>query len=205
MSIEKIGAYYKKKIDPNVADYIIHGWESEDAHLRRLSILYREIKLKGKSLLDVGCGTGPLYKFLTDMNVSCSYVGIDILPEMVNVAKDRYPETVFLNQNIFKNNPFPDNSFDVVYASGLFNLDFGNNEIFIQDSIALFAKLAQNQVVFNLLSDKSKDKEKGYYYAVPESLVYLIRKSKIKYRDFRIIEDYLHNDFTVIIDLDKEV
>lgn len=202
MSIEIIQAYYKDKINPENPDYKIHGWEDEDSHLRRFNVLYKELKLSGKSILDVGCGAGPLYRYFKERKIANSYLGVDILPEMIALAKKRYPETVFLHQNIFEDNPFPEKCFDVVYASGIFNLDLGNNELFVQDSIALFGELASQTVVFNLLSTKSQDKESGYYYAVPENMMYLIKKSGIKYIDYRIIEDYLHNDFTVIIELE---
>lgn len=201
MSVEIIQAYYKDKIKSDNPDFEIHGWENEEAHLRRFNVLYREVKLSGKSLLDVGCGAGPLYRYLKERRVGCSYLGVDILPDMIKLAKERYEDTVFLNMNLFDENPFPEKSFDVIYASGIFNLDLGNNEIFVQEAIELFASLAEKQVVFNMLSVKSQDKESGYYYAVPESMMHLIRKSGIRYQDYRIIEDYLHNDFTVIIDL----
>ncbi len=204
MSLEVIETYYKDKIKAENPDYRIHGWESKEAHLSRLSVLYNEVKLKGKSLLDVGCGVGSLYRFLKERKTKISYVGVDILEEMVQLARFRYPEALFMQQNLFEDNPFPDSSFDIVYASGIFNLDLGNNESFIQDAIALFARLATHQVVFNLLSIESENKEAGYFYADPQSIPHLLRKSGIRYKNYKLVQNYLKNDFTVIIQLEPK-
>ena len=42
-----------------------------------------------KSVLDIGCGTGELFKYL---NPNISYVGIDLSPTAIEIAKKRYGE-----------------------------------------------------------------------------------------------------------------
>ena len=46
---------------------------------------------KGKDILDVACGTGVMIPFYLQRDVS-SIDGIDISPEMVKIAKEKFPE-----------------------------------------------------------------------------------------------------------------
>lgn len=47
------------------------------------------ISQQAKSVLDIGCGTGELFKYL---NPSICYVGIDLSPTAIEIAKQRYGE-----------------------------------------------------------------------------------------------------------------
>lgn len=202
MNIPKINNYYQDKVDPKNPDYKIHGWESEEAQYKRFNVLYKEVKMGGKTLLDVGCGVGTLLRYFSDRRIKTTYVGVDVVTQMIQIAKERYPTRIFLAQDIFSDNPFPEDSFQVVFASGIFNLDLGNNEQFMQNAIALFGELASEHVVFNCLSTKSTTKKKEYFYTNPESIPYIIKKSGIRCKKYRIVEGYLQNDFTVIIEKD---
>lgn len=203
-TISRINSYYIDKITKENPSYKIHGWESQDAQNIRFNVLYNAVKLKGLSLLDVGCGVGSLLDYLNTKRVKVSYVGIDILKEMVLLAKERHSDSLFLHQNIFTDNPFPNGSFDVVFASGIFNLDLGNNEKFMQEAISLFGKLASKYIVFNCLSTSSQDKEAGYAYTDKESIPYILKKSGIRMASYKIIDDYLQNDMSVVISLEDK-
>ena len=45
-----------------------------------------------KDILDIACGTGVLFPFYFERNIN-SITGIDISPEMVKIAKQKFPET----------------------------------------------------------------------------------------------------------------
>lgn len=47
------------------------------------------------SLLDVGCGTGPIYEILKQDNDLMVYKGVDYSPAMIEVAKKSFPEASF--------------------------------------------------------------------------------------------------------------
>jgi len=68
-------------------------------------------------VLDVACGTATNYHYLPD---GTEYVGIDVSPEMLAAAADRYPrlergETLF--EMDAESLAFPDDSFDTVVSS----------------------------------------------------------------------------------------
>jgi len=69
--------------------------------------------VKGKKILDVGCGTGRFTNILTRMGAKVT--AIDPSPEMISYAKRQFKECRFEIGDI-KNMRFPDDSFDVVVA-----------------------------------------------------------------------------------------
>lgn len=194
-------------------NYKILGWESRDAQYKRFAVLAKNIDLNGKTLLDVGAGLGDLFHFLTQgLHWSVEYVGTDILPDMVRMAQEqavqiKLPDGVdasyrFLNTDIFdeKSDALKGVKFDVVYTSGIFNLNLGNNEMFLKSSFEKFAMIANEYFVCSLLSDESNDKEDAYFYyndAVIEKAMSGVKKAYPS-SEYSIIKGYLPNDMTVI-------
>src|SRR5579872_6566727 len=86
---------------------------------RKISVNRRELdrflKLipKGSTVLDIGCGSGRITKFLTDHDLNV--VGIDISRNMLKLAEERTPEAEFLKQDMRKLD-FPKQSFDGALA-----------------------------------------------------------------------------------------
>lgn len=78
-------------------------------------ILKRMFKnFRGKSVLDVGCGTGRLIRSLKDAGAIVT--GADISDQMVKIAEKKFPDIEVVSADI-GNLPFEDNSFDVVVAA----------------------------------------------------------------------------------------
>ncbi len=86
------------------------------------------------------------------------YTGVDILEAMIERAKAKNLGGDFLHTDIFQGNMFQDRSFDVVYASGIFNLNLGNNREFLIKALDLFMRFSSEAVVFNLLHCDSPDR-----------------------------------------------
>ena len=73
------------------------------------------------SLLDVGCGTGPMIQLLSEKYPEKHYTGIDITPKMIEVAAAKQlPNTIF-QVGDSENLPFEDASFDAVICSNSFH------------------------------------------------------------------------------------
>ncbi len=85
-----------------------------------------EIK-PGESVLDIGCGGGVDTLIAATMTGEKGRaVGIDLVPEMLEHARENLRRTV-LNNVIFQEAsaeeiPFPEGSFDVAISNGVFNL-----------------------------------------------------------------------------------
>lgn len=197
--IETIKSYYESNMGKDLPDYSVLGWESEEAQHSRFEALVSNVNLEALKILDVGCGMGNFCEYLNKKGIQAEYTGVDILESMIECARMKNLEARFCCCNIFCDKPFNNETFDVVYASGIFNLNLGNNEEFLYNSLGCFFGLAKSIVAFNLLHFKSPDKEEDYFYFDPDEL-----KKELEERfpevlkDIQIIDDYLHNDFTVI-------
>lgn len=196
-----ISAYYKDKMKDSEPDYRVHGWESEEAVRERYEVLFRAVDLNGKSLLDAGCGTGALLDEIRNRKIRCGYLGIDILPEMVTMARKRRPDGSFLCLDLSEENPFDRNCFDVVYASGMFNLNTGDNEALLAQLLPVFTDIASECVIFNLLHERSQNREETYFYSSPRAVEHLLRRARIRPRSVDFIDGYRQNDFSVVLRL----
>lgn len=86
----------------------------------------------GKKVLDVGCGSGVITRELAKQAYPAQVVGLDASTDLLERGKDAYTESIrrredhpnrenvtFQEGNVY-DIPFPDDSFDVVYARLLF-------------------------------------------------------------------------------------
>lgn len=197
--IEKIKEYYNENNKPNYPDYYLLGWESDAAQQLRFQAMVDNLDLKGKRLLDIGCGTGSFLQYLDKRFLDIRYTGVDILDHMIEIAKGKKLEGVFLCVDIFKENPFIHNEFEAVFASGTFNINLGNNKNFIINALKLFDFISSETISFNLLNSNSPNREDRYFYSSPDEICELINFNFSGQFNIKIIEGYLQNDFTVIL------
>jgi arsenite methyltransferase len=81
----------------------------------------------GEAILDIGCGAGVDTIIAALMlGPSGSVTGIDLVPEMLNRAKENTSLVGAVNVEFMEGSaeelPFADNTFDVVISNGVFNL-----------------------------------------------------------------------------------
>jgi len=75
----------------------------------------------GARLLDVGCGTGALLERLAHNFPQATLVGVDPVPEMRAVARERLPASTELGEGWAEELPFEDDSFDMVVSCNVFH------------------------------------------------------------------------------------
>lgn len=66
-------------------------------------------------ILDVGSGTGHQYLALKQLGWNGEYLGVDKTQKMVEFARRRFPEAMFIQGDIHRL-PFPDRSWPIVYC-----------------------------------------------------------------------------------------
>lgn len=198
--------YINRVNDLNIPDYKVVDWESEEAQNLRFKALIEHFNMSGNVLLDVGCGVGSLAEYIDNNNINLYYIGIDIMPEMVERAKSKTYKNIspqFMTMDFFKKTDIEDDV-DYIYTSGIFNLNLGNNEAFLKEAIEAFLLAARKGVCFNLLDISCKEKygDKYYYYKKDDILLLtqdILKKLNLNYK-IHIEDKYLQNDFSVFID-----
>lgn len=72
-------------------------------------------------LLDVGCGTGTLLKRIINVFPGTHAAGVDPSPEMLDMARGKYPDGVDFREGWAESLPFHKDSFDVVISCNAFH------------------------------------------------------------------------------------
>jgi ubiquinone/menaquinone biosynthesis C-methylase UbiE len=72
-------------------------------------------------VLDVGCGTGELLRRISRKFPRSRLSGIDPVPEMLAVAREKIPEGVEFRVGYANALPWPDSTFDVVVSCNMFH------------------------------------------------------------------------------------
>ena len=193
--IDAIRAHYEHRISPGRASYDVLDWATAASQHRRFEVLAENVPLPGKSLLDIGCGLGDLAAFLDARALAVEYTGVDVLTRMVDACRQRFGDRRFVRADLFAGDDVPGGTFDVVYCSGAFNLDLGNNLAFLARAVRRMLALSREHVAFNLLHARSPCQEGGYFFYDPAEVVALLPPEA---GEVRVLEDYLPNDFTVL-------
>jgi hypothetical protein len=169
-------------------------------------------------LLDAGCGLADLRAYLRQdgfsvdpgpaaphpepgvrqpaFPVPLAYTGVDITPAILAEARRRQPDAQLLLADLFTEEPFPPQSVDVVFASGLFNLNLGNNAEFIRSGVPRLFGLASRLLAVNFLHERTPHKYGHCHYTHPDDL---LREFGPLAARADVIADYLPNDFTLVL------
>lgn len=169
-------------------------WYSEFTQKERYKIICNYIDEKKPKVLDVGCGCGDLFDYITMKKLDFNYTGIDISAQMIVAAQKAYPSGTFkcLNLNTICTN----NNFDYIVASGVFNLKLKDHFNTIIKEIKTMLNYANKKVIINFLSHKVSKWSKSdiFVYTNPQTII-----NEIKNYEFKLVDKYLPNDVTLII------
>lgn len=190
-----IAKHYEWRISRERVNYRVLDWANAESQQVRFAVLADNVPLANKRLLDVGCGLGDLLGFLRGRGITVDYTGVDILAKMAEAAAELQREGHFLCGDIFTEDMFAAESFEVVFGSGIFNLNLGNNLEFLPQAIGRMLALTSEYLVFNLLHQRMAIEGHRYFFYDPVETERMLRPLGCK---VNIIDDYLANDFTVI-------
>ncbi len=104
------------------------AWRALDDQVLRLEVLLDAIEHGDYpiSILDVGCGVGTLYGLLAATGRLGGYLGIDLLPAMIETARRNHPAGRFLEADLLTLEGTE--TFDLVVCSGALNVKVGDHE-----------------------------------------------------------------------------
>jgi SAM-dependent methyltransferase len=139
------------------------------SQFRRFELLTSHIAGSGFTLLDVGCGLGHMLDYLNESGKSpSSYLGIDIVPEFIELAGKRHDG--FANASFRKQDIQTDSmgaTFDHVVICGIFNNVLADNWAFIYETLRKSFEVARLSLSFNLLSTYVDYQDPALFYADP--------------------------------------
>ncbi len=174
------------------------GWTKGKQDLR-FEILTSQFYLKGKNIIDVGCGFGDLNKTLMKKcGGDYSYYGIDLVPKIIEKGRE-----IFTNSNVifeacdFLCKDFSE-KFDYAFASGIFNfkLKDNNNYEYIENVIKKSLEICNAGLAFDFLSDKVDIKYEHTFHSSPEKILSIAYKYS---RNIILRNDYMPFEFALFI------
>lgn len=115
--------YWEQWDKDDVSQIIDTYWlasKDEIEHRKALAVLTKQWALPYDRFLEIGCGSGLVYNQLVPAILpNSSYVGVDISENMLDIATKRYPEGIFIKDDLYALS-FADNSFEIVAAFEVF-------------------------------------------------------------------------------------
>lgn len=189
--------YFCKRLSEE-GDNIKALWSNRKSQVDRFEVLSQIGDLEGKSLLDVGCGFGDFYGFLWDKGIKLDeYIGLDISPKTVEVAKSKLPNATILCTDIL--DFYADGQVDYSIASGIFCLP---NDIWEDHVLRVCKKMfdmSRIGIGVNFISvfSSNNGQREDSYYAEPYKVLKLLMRG-ISHKVI-LRHDYRLNDFTVFI------
>ncbi len=151
--------------------------------------------LGGRSVLDVGCGTGDLLEHLGRRGVTCSYVGVDLSGEMIAAARAKHGAGTFEAANILEWDPADESRrFDYVTSFAVHNVRVpGGRELLEKLTRQQFA-LCRVAAHVSLLTDRFK----GFDAHIQPWRAEEVLSLALSITPYVVLRhDYLPNDFSV--------
>ena len=194
--VESMVDYYDRLCDTQTDAARSVGWINDATQKVRFLNLTLLGNLDGKSLLDVGCGIGGLFKYLQDQEEDVEYTGIDVSSKMVQRARAENPGARF-NAINFLSEEFTE-TFDYIVASGALSYPVKEPKVYIERVIHKMMMCANEAVAFNVLSNQAPQNlvMKRFMYFDPKEILDICFKIT-PYVELK--HHYLPNDFTVCL------
>jgi SAM-dependent methyltransferase len=188
----RIAGYYDALVErhgdsPHASDY-----GSARSQAAKFAALADVSDLRGKRVLDVGCGLATFADHLAARYPGCEYVGLDLSPRTIALARRLRPHLDLRCGNLLE--LAGDERFDVVTANGIFYLLGDDAPALMRELVGRMWALADEAVAFNSLSTWAPDRAEGEFQADPLETVAFCRELSPR---VVLRHDYLPHDFTV--------
>lgn len=167
------------------------GWRDADQQRLRFDIIADGFPdLDGASVLDIGCGFGDFFDFLSVRGDRVRYTGCDLSPDVLAIARQRHPELTLECRNVLEQ-PYPSRAFDYVCMSGLFNHRIEDNEGFRRAMTAAAFDVCRRGMAANMTTTVVDYEDPQLYYFRPGDVVSealrLTRRVALRH-DYRLYE-----------------
>jgi SAM-dependent methyltransferase len=162
---EMLIQYYRGLRSTHGEGHAAAGWRSPESQSLRLEQLTQIGDLNGRDVLEVGSGLGDFYPLLQSRFPEVRYSGVDIVPELVEAARQRFPELSFECRDILQQ-PL-ERTYDYVLISGVFNYAIPGATDFLKALTRAAFDKAQVALGFNFISTYVNFSEAEFAYHDP--------------------------------------
>jgi SAM-dependent methyltransferase len=151
----RVHAFYEEFLSAHNDDARKVAWRSKFDQELRFETLLEALDDDGPfSILDVGCGLGDLFAYLNRTGRDADYLGVDIVPAMVERARERHPDGRFEVLDLLTQTPEP-STFDIVVASGSLTVRLPKHALFVDKMLRRMLALSSGVVAVNFQSTRS--------------------------------------------------
>lgn len=174
------------------------GWGKKGRQEVRFSVLAEEaLTMPTCSILDVGCGFADLYDFLSNMGWKGTYTGVDIVPGLLRVARERRPSVDVRLVDITSESQRLER-YDYVIGSGVMNakLPSGENPLQTQRLLQAMFELANKAVCVDFMTTLVDFKNEAGWHTDPAWAISEAMKLSNK---FKVRHDYMPFEFALFI------
>jgi SAM-dependent methyltransferase len=153
-------------------------------------------------VLDVGCGYGGLLDYVKSRRIVVDYIGIDLVPEMIEHARERHPDALFTVGDILSSN----DPLDVDYAicNGILTLKLESSILdmdrFARRLICKMFSIVRRGIAFNLMSTHVNFSVPNLYYKSPVEILAFCGELS---RRFRLDHAYPLYEYTAYVYRDE--
>ena len=150
-------------------------WWDKESHWIRFKLL-ASVSSKMNSVLDIGCGFADFYHFLRSRGFNGQYLGIDIVPEFVSLAKESIKDcpNAEVRQLDIISEPLPV-GFDYGFASGIFNNHRENAHQFVYETLSLLWDACEKGIAFNAISTYVDYFDDELFYVNPMEMLEFLK------------------------------
>ncbi len=153
--------------------------------------------LHKSTVLDYGCGTGDLYRFLKRRGIEVRYTGVDLNGNFIEIAKKKYPECEFRVVHIDGGDDPFEGFYDYIFICGVFNLLVPGVKDDLKNALITLFKHCNKGLALNALSSHTPVKDPELSYTSPEEMVRFSLENLSPYLALR--HDRVQNDFTLFV------
>jgi len=173
------------------------GWSNPDPDLRFDVLAEPILRSPGASVLDVGCGFADFYRYLRRTGWNGRYTGIDIVPALLEIARDLQTDIDLRENDVCELDP-NDATYDYVVASGIFNasLTGEDNQRYIADTLSRMFALCERAVCADFLSTRHPSQTEGICYT---DAAWALQTGFSLSRAVSLRHDYMASDFSLFV------
>jgi len=168
------------------------GWHSRLQQLTYLAALIEIGVGRDHSVLDVGCGQGDLYGLLVARGFRGQYTGVDLSPELVASARERFPMANFILGDALVAQI---EAHDFVLASGLFDYRTSDSPTRLRTTLRRMFDLARLGLAWNMFGEALPERPDLYHEPLSDLLAFCDELSP----HFTLRRDYDPGHFTVYL------